>query len=251
MIFNVLTLLHWTTWLAICIALILIFWLIWGGKEEYEFVGVRPLQSPDIAEIFQKEIPETMLQNPEAIFIEKELKSSKGEEIVADVLEEFLQKKVERNIRPSFLRNPETGKFLEIDCYDPEYRIAVEYNGIQHYVFPSAFHKSEKEFHDQLYRDRLKKKLCEENDVYLIPVPYWVDTCVPDPDDPDGEMICNPNTSRSLRYARIYDFVKAQLKKYFSIIMPSDKIKQGEIEIKEYVPEYDSDRWVTDSEEYE
>jgi hypothetical protein len=28
-------------------------------------------------------------------------------------LEEFLQKKVERNIRPAFLRNPETGKYLD------------------------------------------------------------------------------------------------------------------------------------------
>jgi hypothetical protein len=251
MIFNVLTLFHWTTWLAVCIVLILIFWIIWGGKEEYEFVGLRPLQSPDISEIFHKEIPETVLEKKENSFLEKEFKSSKGEDIVADVLEEFLQKKVARNIRPSFLRNPETGKFLEIDCYDPEFRIAVEYNGIQHYVFPSVFHKSEKDFHDQLYRDRLKKKLCEENDVYLIPVPYWVDTCVVDPEDPDGEMVCNPGACKSLRYARIYDFIKDRLKEYFSIIMPSDKIKQGELEIKEYVPEDDFDRWSTNTDEYE
>jgi glycosyltransferase involved in cell wall biosynthesis len=90
----------------------------------------------------------------------------------------------------------------------------------------------------------------EENDVYLIPVPYWVDTCVVDPDDPEGDMICNPSTSKSLRYARIYDFVKERLKEYFAIIMPSDKNKQGGIEIKEYVPEDDFDRWDSDSEEY-
>jgi len=215
MIFNILTIFNWTTWLIICLVIILIFWIIYGGREEYEFIGVRPLQSPDLVEIFYKEPKENVVETPDIILPNGHVKSTKGEEIVADVLEEILQRKVKRNIRPTFLRNPESGKCLELDCYDPHHKIAVEYNGIQHYKFPSPFHQTEQEFQDQLYRDRLKKKLCDENNIYLIPVPYWVDTCMEDPDDPDGEMICTNNVSKNLRYARIYEYLTEKLKEYF------------------------------------
>src|SRR5205823_8856314 len=33
---------------------------------------------------------------------------------------------------PSWLINPETGEGLELDCYNDELKIAVEYNGEQH-----------------------------------------------------------------------------------------------------------------------
>ena len=32
-----------------------------------------------------------------------------------------------------------TGKSLELDCYNVEYGVALEYNGIQHYKFPNPF----------------------------------------------------------------------------------------------------------------
>ncbi len=228
MIFNFLTFFSWTTWLIICVVLILVFWLIWGGKNEYEFIGVKPLQSPDLAELFYKDPKESYIESPETLLISKELKSSKGEEIVADVLEKILGRKIERNIRPRFLENPETGKCLEIDCFDPQYKIAVEYNGIQHYKFPSPFHQTEEEFKNQLYRDRLKKKLCDDNNVYLIPVPYWVDNCVPDPNDEEAEMICYNNVSKSLRYARIEAYLRERLEEYFSLILPSEENDETE-----------------------
>ena len=78
------------------------------------------------------------------------------------------------SVRPSWLKNPETGGILEIDCYNQELKIGVEYNGIQHYVYPNVYHKSLIEFKNQVRRDQFKIKKCEENGIYLITVPYNV-----------------------------------------------------------------------------
>jgi hypothetical protein len=233
--FNILTLFSWTTWFIICLVLVAIFWWFWGGKQSYEFVGVKPLQTPEIKYIDD----EAMIENsyPYIRKVQNIPKTSKGEDILGEVIEDILQKEIERNVRPSFLRNPESGKSLELDCYIPEYKLAVEYNGIQHYKFPSAYHKTEKEFYDQLYRDRLKKKLCDEQGVYLIPVPYWVDTCIPDPND-EEKLICSKFVSRELRYQRIYDFLYDKIEEYFSLIFQSEEKDEFENE-EEYIEDQD------------
>jgi len=74
--------------------------------------------------------------------------------------------------RPDFLKNPTTGRNLELDCYNHELRLAVEYNGIQHYRYPNKFHKSKEQFEKQLIRDDMKRLLCDRNGIYLITVPY-------------------------------------------------------------------------------
>jgi hypothetical protein len=218
--FNVLTLFNWTTWLIICLVLFAIFWFVWGGKTSYEFIGVKPLQTPEIKYIQDETITETNAYSVQKNTQQSNIpKTSKGEEIVAEVFADIMQREVQRNIRPNFLRNPETGKALELDCYDEEHKIAVEYNGIQHYKYPSAFHKSEKQFYDQLYRDKLKKKLCEEEGVYLIPIPYWVDMCISDPNNPES-LICSKFVPKNIRYQRLYDFLYDKIEEYFSIISP-------------------------------
>lgn len=75
------------------------------------------------------------------------------------------------SIRPQWLKNPLTGKNLELDAYNEELSIALEYNGWQHYHYSPRFHKSEEDLEKQVYRDELKKKLCLQNDVDLIIVP--------------------------------------------------------------------------------
>jgi hypothetical protein len=77
--------------------------------------------------------------------------------------------------RPEFLRNPVTKNFnLELDCYDPQLRLAVEAQGIQHYKYVPYFHKSKEAFQNQQYRDELKRRMCSDNKVNLIEVPYTV-----------------------------------------------------------------------------
>ena len=77
--------------------------------------------------------------------------------------------------RPDFLKNPITKSYnLELDCYNKDLHLAVEYNGKQHYEYTPYFHKSMDAFRNQQYRDDIKKRLCLENNVNLIIIPYTV-----------------------------------------------------------------------------
>lgn len=75
---------------------------------------------------------------------------------------------------PDWLRNPETGATLELDCYNDDLKIAVEYNGEQHYKWPNFTNQTYQQFINQVRRDTLKLDLCDKNGVYLIVVPYNV-----------------------------------------------------------------------------
>ena len=99
---------------------------------------------------------------------------SKGELECKNVLENIFNKPFDK-CRPDFLSNPVTGNVnLELDCYNDELKLAVEYNGIQHYKFTPYFHKNYEAFQNQKYRDYMKQDLCKKNDIVLITVPYTV-----------------------------------------------------------------------------
>jgi len=80
-----------------------------------------------------------------------------------------------KKVRPDFLKNEETGKNLELDAYceTNNFKIAVEYNGSQHYKHVPLYH-TEDEFYKLLERDKLKRKLCKKNGVDLIIVPSTI-----------------------------------------------------------------------------
>lgn len=98
---------------------------------------------------------------------------TKGEEICARAVEEIFGVPFP-TVRPNWLKNPKTGRNMEIDCYNDDLKIGVEYHGRQHYERVKRFHKTEEEFESQIYRDNLKLDLCDANGVYLITVPYTV-----------------------------------------------------------------------------
>ena len=76
----------------------------------------------------------------------------------------------------SFLNNKITGGNynLEIDCYNEELKLGVEYDGAQHHKYIPYFHKNKEAFYNQKYRDTLKEYMCKENGVILIRVPYTI-----------------------------------------------------------------------------
>ena len=67
---------------------------------------------------------------------------------------------------------------LELDCYNKELKLAVEYNGIQHYQHTEFFHKTLEEFEKQQERDALKARLCKQNDINLIIISYKDDMMI-------------------------------------------------------------------------
>lgn len=103
------------------------------------------------------------------------VKDSKGEIECRYVMEDIFKTSFNK-ARPDFLRNTVTGGLhnLELDCFSSKLRIAVEYNGIQHYKYVPFFHKNKEAFLNQKYRDYMKRQLCKENRIILIEVPYDV-----------------------------------------------------------------------------
>ena len=116
---------------------------------------------------------------------------SKSEARSRQILEGYFGKPFDK-ARPDFLRNPVTGNSynLELDCYNSELGLALEYNGIQHYKFTPFFHKNKESFLNQKYRDDMKRRICKENRVILIEVPYTV------------------------KYDQLDPYIKSALKKY-------------------------------------
>ena len=102
-------------------------------------------------------------------------KDSSGETECRRVLQQIFNKPFNKD-RPDFLRNPVTGgNFnLELDCFDREMKLACEYQGIQHYKYVPYFHKNKECFMNQKYRDDLKRRMCNDNSIKLVEVPYTV-----------------------------------------------------------------------------
>jgi len=61
---------------------------------------------------------------------------------------------------------------LKLDIFNPELRIACEYQGKQHHIYLSQFIKKKKDFINLLRRDLYKWQLCKELGMHLITVPY-------------------------------------------------------------------------------
>ena len=68
--------------------------------------------------------------------------------------------------------NQNTKYSLELDFYNDELKIAVEYNGVQHYIFSPYFHKNKDDFEKQQKRDLLKNDLCNKKGIKLITIHY-------------------------------------------------------------------------------
>jgi hypothetical protein len=105
----------------------------------------------------------------------KPQRDSSGETECRRVLQKHFRRPFTK-CRPNFLNNPVTGGHfnMELDCFDSELKIAVEYNGAQHYKYLPFFHKNKEAFYNQKYRDELKTRMCRDNGIILIEVPYTV-----------------------------------------------------------------------------
>ena len=155
--------------LGVCIAFILIFALY------NKLTGIKGKYSRNRSIGYYKLPPPPSPNQKHSTNHHNLPKESKGELECRKILENKFKKPF-KSSRPDFLRNPVTGgRFnLELDCYNPELRLAVEYNGAQHYKYIPYFHKNYEQFVNQKYRDDLKRRLCNDNGIVLIEVPYTI-----------------------------------------------------------------------------
>lgn len=63
-------------------------------------------------------------------------------------------------------------KFIEFDGYNKELKLAIEYQGYQHYEYPNIWHKNKNDFERSQQRDKLKKDYCIFNNIKLLEIPY-------------------------------------------------------------------------------
>ncbi len=66
------------------------------------------------------------------------------------------------------------GTRMELDGFSGSLKIAFEYQGIQHYQYHPYFHQKKSQVKEQQNRDKEKEKLCLENGIKLLVIPYNV-----------------------------------------------------------------------------
>lgn len=169
----------WTFIFIGCIIIIFFLWIFIAGKEKSSSEtnlsdAMNMIISPQLKNSInstKQMFNDIQVPNEEMNDFIYENGTSKGENECRRIMQELTGRKFYK-IRPDFMKDPVTGHFLELDCYNDDLKLAVEYNGRQHEEYNSFMHQGSKDkFRNQQYRDYLKKELCKKNNVYLIVVP--------------------------------------------------------------------------------
>ena len=198
--------LSWKVWLVIIISiLIVLIWVVFTGKwndlmklskhwiDKHHQTNEKG-QSEDkkdedeVSSDWESELEEEFYSDDESYLIEQSTIKSGGfsgrippasskkwkrEEECRRILESIYRVPF-KSCRPNFLKNPQTGRNLELDGYNAELKLAFEHDGEHHYVFPNTFHRTDDDFERQTSRDRYKRKVCRNLGIYLITIPYDV-----------------------------------------------------------------------------
>lgn len=65
------------------------------------------------------------------------------------------------------------GKNLSYDFYLPDYKLLIEYQGIQHEKYINCFHKNKYAFVKQKEHDKRKKDYADSHNIRLLEIWYW------------------------------------------------------------------------------
>jgi hypothetical protein len=152
--------------IAICLVAVVVYFILTRKKKKYKFQGLTP---------------DDEFQQRRAVVKKKKAKKlNKHEEECRRIFQEMFGVKFS-SCRPSILRNPVTGKNLELDGYNADIvtplgkGLAFEYDGEQHSKFNSHFHQGgPDEFVYQVKKDSWKDLKCKEHKILLIRIPHFV-----------------------------------------------------------------------------
>ena len=158
-----------------------------------------------------------------------------GEEITRNIFEILFETKFPKR-KPKWLQQ------LELDGYNKVLQLGFEYDGEQHFKLIKRFHKTQDDFEQQKERDLLKDKLCIENNVTLIRIPYTlkygqikdfiIDKCkqlkieVPNNVEIDHTTFSSIYSSQDEKYKKMKEFVEKKNGRLVntSYVSSSDKI---------------------------
>jgi very-short-patch-repair endonuclease len=174
---------RWDIWLIVILIILILVcvWCGWGDKirdstrsctrtDTGTRVEAVPTEEDDMPPtttivIYEPEIEQQIV---------KSVKQSAGERRCQEVVEEFYNDKFRVQVRDlDELQNPKTRRNLELDIYHPSKKLAIEYDGRQHYEVVPRFHSNgESDLKAQQERDALKDKLCKKAGIHLIRVSY-------------------------------------------------------------------------------
>lgn len=76
---------------------------------------------------------------------------------------------VRENDRPRFIFDY-CGRWLELDFYIPQLKVAIEVQGIQHYEHVPFFHPTVEDFEERQKTDALKRLVCDKHGIWLYEV---------------------------------------------------------------------------------
>lgn len=98
--------------------------------------------------------------------------TSRGEEKVGDILDKL---KFSYNRQHTF-PDCKNKRVLPFDFYIPCVKVAIEYDGEQHYqpiTFGGSIDEAQHNFEQTQHRDAIKTQYCIDNGIKLIRIPYW------------------------------------------------------------------------------
>lgn len=134
-------------------------------ESRIEMLGINGKEcryGGNVTSFYSLELWKKILESTKNIFS----KTSIPENTVAFYAERVFN--IEQNIRPIWMKNPDTGRNLELDIFIPELRIGIEYDGVWS-------HK------DWLSRDIAKDRIARENGIKIIHIREY--GCPRMPDD--------------------------------------------------------------------
>jgi hypothetical protein len=149
------------------IGLLVLFFLLWCIRRLFKETFDQPSKLDSYFKKTKLKLDEPTNENDEG----KKKKESKGERLAKKTVEAIFGVPFTK-VRPNMLKNKVTGYNLELDVFNEDLGLAIEYNGQQHYKYVPFFHKNYEHFLNQKYRDEIKRMLCTQNGIKLIEIHY-------------------------------------------------------------------------------